>query len=158
MFDYLTIVVRNRQGDEAHFTPDERNLLSHAFKNLIPDRHFNRLNPEFAEVKDRLLAAWQNCSKKTTFEHNVWVLDQELRALKQPSGTLYLIRASRLRTQARHSCLFAVSSAEWVFETVPLGCTHEAQYNGEPVFAPVCRACKTLHVFGFLLRNFFSRG
>ena len=34
MFDFLSNVVANRT-DPAHFTQDERNLLSHAFKNLI---------------------------------------------------------------------------------------------------------------------------
>ena len=42
MFDYLTIVVKNRIVDEneAHFTRDERNLLSHAFKNMIVPKRY----------------------------------------------------------------------------------------------------------------------
>lgn len=42
MFDYLTIVVKNRIMDEneAHFTRDERNLLSHAFKNMIVPKRY----------------------------------------------------------------------------------------------------------------------
>lgn len=42
MFDYLAQVVRNRIIDEneAHFTRDERNLLSHAFKNMIVPKRY----------------------------------------------------------------------------------------------------------------------
>ena len=37
MFDFLSLALKNRQ-DPAHFTPDERNMLSVAFKNLITPR------------------------------------------------------------------------------------------------------------------------
>ena len=37
MFAYLSTVMKNRKNP-AHFTNDERNLISHTFKNLITPR------------------------------------------------------------------------------------------------------------------------
>ena len=37
MFAYLSEVLKNRK-DPPHFTHDERNLISHTFKNLITPR------------------------------------------------------------------------------------------------------------------------
>lgn len=73
MFDYLTIVVRNRQGDEAHFTPDERNLLSHAFKNMIvPKRYtWRHLNNQIKDLEDEPTQLKAMSDYRASIEHRL---------------------------------------------------------------------------------------